>query len=283
MRSWSQSRLAAKTRRNDRGAKTALLAFADGDLRPALLGATRSERAEVERLVRQLYPGYLVASADDGTLSDDLYPPDDITYATVLAGTELLCDRRLVLDYPSELPEHLRNAGAGRRIIMHGMHSVVDWLCFAVWEDGRLVRSLSLSPGSGIRENIGEPYDFEVPYWAGEHSVPGWPDWQPYPLPFRPLELGEEALRALFGFVVEGRLRPDDLDVEAVHLHGFRVTDPSGEEQAAREAEYEQARPPSRAPVRLNAIGATACRASSEAKQFRPARLMVDIAASSNA
>jgi len=283
MRSWSQSRLAAKTRRNDRGAKTALLAFADGDLRPALLGATRSERAEVERLVRQLYPGYLVASADDGTLSDDLYPPDDITYATVLAGAELLCDRRLVLDYPSELPEHLRNAGAGRRIIMHGMHSVVDWLCFAVWEDGRLVRSLSLSPGSGIRENIGEPYDFEVPYWAGEHSVPGWPDWQPYPLPFRPLELGEEALRALFGFVVEGRLRPDDLDVEAVHLHGFRVTDPSGEEQAAREAEYEQARPPSRAPVRLNAIGATACRASSEAKQFRPARLMVDIAASSNA
>ena len=283
MRSRSQSRLAAKTRRNDRGAKTALLAFADGDLRPALLGATRSERAEVERLVRQLYPGYLVASADDGTLSDDLYPPDDITYATVLAGAELLCDRRLVLDYPSELPEHLRNAGAGRRIIMHGMHSVVDWLCFAVWEDGRLVRSLSLSPGSGIRENIGEPYDFEVPYWAGEHSVPGWPDWQPYPLPFRPLELGEEALRALFGFVVEGRLRPDDLDVEAVHLHGFRVTDPSGEEQAAREAEYEQARPPSRAPVRLNAIGATACRASSEAKQFRPARLMVDIAASSNA
>jgi len=283
MRSWSQSRLAAKTRRNDRGAKTALLAFADGDLRPALLGATRSERAEVERLVRQLYPGYLVASADDGRLSDDLYPPDDITYATVLAGAELLCDRRLVLDYPSELPEHLRNAGAGRRIIMHGMHSVVDWFCFAVWEDGRLVRSLSLSPGSGIRENIGEPYDFEVPYWAGEHSVPGWPDWQPYPLPFHPLELGEEALRALFGFVVEGRLRPDDLDVEAVHLHGFRVTDPSGEEQAAREAEYEQARPPSRAPVRLNAIGATACRASSEAKQFRPARLMVDIAASSNA
>jgi hypothetical protein len=224
------------------GAKTALLAFADGDLRPALLGATRSERAEVERLVRQHYPGYLVASADDGTLSDDLYPPDDITYATVLAGTELLCDRRLVLDYPSELPEHLRNAGAGRRIIMHGMHSVVDWFCFAVWEDGRLVRSLSLSPGSGIRENIGEPYDFEVPYWAGEHSVPGWPDWQPYPLPFHPLELGGEALRALFGFVVEGRLRSDDLDVEAVHLHGFRVTDPSGEEQAAREAEYEQAR-----------------------------------------
>lgn len=224
------------------GAKTALLAFADGDLRSALLGATRSERTKVEGLVRQIYPGYLVASVGDGTLSDDLYPPDDITYATVLAGAELFCDRRLVLDYPSELPEHLRNAGAGRRIIMHGMHSVVDWLCFAVWEDGRLVRSLSLSPGSGIQQNIGKPYDFELPYWAGEYSAPGWPSQEPYPLPFHPLDLGEEALRALFGFVVEGRPRPDDIDAEAVHLHGFRVTDPSGEEQAAREAEYEQAR-----------------------------------------
>jgi hypothetical protein len=226
------------------GAKTALLAFADGDLRPAMRAATRSERTEVERLVRRIHPGYLVESADDGTLFDDLYPPDDITYATVLPGAELFCDQRLVLDRPSELPEHLRDAGAGRRIIMHGMHSVVNWLSFAVWEDGDLVRSLSLSDG-GIEENIGEPYDFELPYWAGEHPVrpvPGWPHQEPYPLPFHPLDLGEEALRALFGFIVEGYPHPDDINAEAIHLHGFRVTDPSGEEQAAREAMYKQAR-----------------------------------------
>jgi hypothetical protein len=153
-----------------------------------------------------------------------------------------LCDRRLVLDYPSELPEHLRSAGAGRRIIMHGMHSVVDWFCFAVWEDGRLVRSLSLSPGSGIRENIGEPYDFEVPVLGGRAFRAGLARLAAVPAAVPSPGAGRGALRALFGFVVEGRLRPDDLDVEAVHLHGFRVTDPSGEEQAAREAEYEQAR-----------------------------------------
>jgi hypothetical protein len=42
------------------GAKTALLAFADGDIRPALLGATRCERSEVEGLFREIHPGYLV-------------------------------------------------------------------------------------------------------------------------------------------------------------------------------------------------------------------------------
>ncbi|QLQ40126.1 DUF6928 family protein [Micromonospora robiginosa] len=226
------------------GAKTALLAFTDGDIRPALRGATRSERAETEALVRQVHPGYVTEPADDNTLLDGTYPPDDLTYATVLAGTELYCDRRLVLDRPSELPEHLHRAGAGRRIIMHGMHSVVDWLGFAVWEDGVLIRSLSLSPDGGIQENIGKPYDFELPYWAGEHPVkpvPGWHNQDPYPLPFHPLDLGEEALRALFGFIIEGLPSPDDIDADSVHLHGFRVTDPSGEEQAAREAAYVEA------------------------------------------
>ncbi|WP_025617317.1 DUF6928 family protein [Salinispora cortesiana] len=226
------------------GAKTALLAFADGDLRPALLSATPSTPAVAEALVREILPGYAVTLVGDSTL-DETRPPDDVTLATVLPGVKLLCDSRLVLDLPSELPAHLYRAGAGRRIIMHGMHSVVDWLCFAVWEDGNLVRSLSLSPDSGIEENIGEPFEFERPYWEGEHPVepvPGWPNQDPYPLPFHPLELGEAALRALFGFILEGLPKPDDVDADAVHMHEFHVADPTGEEQAAREAAHEQAR-----------------------------------------
>ncbi|WP_213454624.1 DUF6928 family protein [Rhizomonospora bruguierae] len=209
------------------GAKTALLAFADGDLVPALRGATACDPAEAEDLVRRVHPESEVTRAEGDTLFERPYPPDGITYATVLAGAELLCDRRLVLDRPSKLPEHPRAAGAGRRIIMHGMHSMVDWVCFAVWEDGKLIRSLSLSTDGGIEENIGEPYDFELPLWAGQN-----PD--PYRLPFHPLELGERALRALFGFVVEGRRDPGDIDAEAVSLHGFRVTDRTGRERAER-------------------------------------------------
>jgi hypothetical protein len=229
------------------GAKTAILAFADGAIRfPVLSGAIRSEAVEVEDLVRRMFPGYQVASLDERTLWDSVYPDDDVTYATALTGVDLFCDGRLVLDRPSELPARFHEIAAGRRIIMHGMHSVVDWVCFAVWEDGHLVRSLSVSPGNGIQENIGDPFDFELPFWDGPdrvESVSGWSDQTPdrHPLPFHPLQMGEEALRALFGFVIEGYRSSEDLDTKAIPLRGFRVSDPSGREQAERAAMYERA------------------------------------------
>ncbi|GID29354.1 DUF6928 family protein [Paractinoplanes brasiliensis] len=224
------------------GAKTAILAFTDGDLRQVLPGPAAPDPGPAEALLHKIFPGYAVTPAGVSTL-DVTYPPEDVAHVAVLAGAELVCDQRLVLDRPSELPEHLIEAGAGRRIVLHGMHSVVDWLGFAVWEDGKLVRSLSLSPDGGIEENIGEPYEFERPYWAGEHPVePMFPDQGPYPLPFHPLELGEEALRALFGFTIEGRREPADIDPDDVPVHVFRVTDPSGKEQETREAAAEQIR-----------------------------------------
>ncbi|MGW8998032.1 DUF6928 family protein [Streptomyces koyangensis] len=107
------------------------------------------------------------------------------------------------------------------------MHSVVDWLAFAVREDGHLLRSLSLYPDRGVIENIGTPLTFEQPYWAGDRpaGVISWPDEdeEPYPLPFHPLELGEDALRSLCGFIQEGYPDPDDVDAEAVGLHGFEI------------------------------------------------------------
>ncbi|AEV84616.1 hypothetical protein ACWT_3593 [Actinoplanes sp. SE50] len=222
------------------GAKTALLAFTTGDLRPALREAVDADPAEALALVRGFHPDYDVTPIGDGVLGEDVYPPDDTSYATVLVGAELLCDRRLVGDRPSQLPARLLQAGAGRRIIMHGMHSVSDWLCFAVWENGSLVRSLSLSPDGGIVENIGEPYDFERPYWAGERPAGATFTGDPYPLPFHPLELGEDALRALFGFILEGLRDPSDVDPYEVPLRGFRVADPTGREQAEREATMER-------------------------------------------
>ncbi|GAA2626053.1 DUF6928 family protein [Paractinoplanes durhamensis] len=234
------------------GAKTALLAFVDGDLPAVLRAAGRSQATgsgpmagegvrpdagEAEAVVQRLSPGYEVTPIRGGTLFEECYPPDDVAFAAVLPGAVLLCDRRLVAETPSELPEQVLAEAAGRRILLHSMHSVVDALTFAVWEDGQLIRSLSVSPDTGIVEDIGEPYPFERPYWAGEHPVtPMSPDQGPYPLPFHPLDLGEEALRALFGFVIEGRREPDDIDADTIPLYGFSVADPSGREQEEREA-----------------------------------------------
>ncbi|WP_372463349.1 DUF6928 family protein [Actinospica acidithermotolerans] len=142
-------------------------------------------------------------------------------------------------------------AANGRAVILHAMHSVVDWLAFAIWIDGDLVRSLSISPDGGIQENIGEPLSFEAPFWGGEHPVertPGWPNQEPYPLSFHPLELGEEALRSLFGFVLEGFPDPEDVDASEVPAHGFRLLDPDGptpeQRQAERDALIVQMGPP---------------------------------------
>lgn len=110
------------------GAKTALLAFAEGDLPTALRAAGRSQgsglapggsnpagAAEAEAVVRRLSPGYEVTPIRSGTLFEDCYPPDDVAFAAVMPGAVLLCDRRLVAVTPSELPDHLLAEAAGRR------------------------------------------------------------------------------------------------------------------------------------------------------------------------
>ncbi|MEU7868880.1 hypothetical protein [Dactylosporangium sp. NPDC049140] len=207
------------------GSKAAILAFSDGNLTEALR-ADPGPDAPVEELVRRAFPGYDVRRdpTEDSSLLDT-YPPVDVTYATVRPAASVLLDRRLAFDYPTRLDAHLLGLGAGRRTILFGMHSVVDWLGFAVWDDGVLVRALSLSPDDGVLEDIGERYDFEGPFWAGEHPVPPDPDEGDYPLPFHPIELGDGAMRMLFGFGVQEL--DGDLDALAVRVQGFRVAPPA--------------------------------------------------------
>ena len=74
-------------------------------------------------------------------------------------------------------------------------------------------------------ENIGSPLAFEGPYWAGEHALePEDENDDPYPLPFHPLELAEEALRTLFGFNYEGIYLDDDPDLGKIVLAGYLLS-----------------------------------------------------------
>ncbi|WP_408641099.1 DUF6928 family protein [Streptacidiphilus rugosus] len=221
-----------------------MLVFSEGRAADPLRVARESDEAAAAALVARVHPGSTVEPAPGESLWDGTYPPDGACYAASFEGVEIVCDRRLMEHRPSRMPPHLLAAARRDRVFFHVMHSVSDALTFAVWEGGVLVRSLSLSPDSGIVENIGAPYEFEAPFWAGARPVkpdPWWgEDQPPYPLAFHPLELGEEALRAFAGFVLEGRLHPDDVDADAVPLHGFRVTDPNGPDPAQVWAELEQ-------------------------------------------
>lgn len=230
------------------GAKTGLLVYADGHVPDLLRQVGQIEAADPERtfaLMRRLYPGWEIVEGRGSTLGYGVYPPDGTAYAASWPGVEIVCDQRVMIDAPSQLPEPLVAASRGRRLVLHAMHSVVDWLAFAVWEDGRLVRSLSLSPRSGIIENIGEPLPFEQPYWAGDRpaDIVPWPgkEARTYPLPFHPLSFGEDALRALYGFVLEGSPDPDDIDARAISLHGFTVQDPYGPTPAEKAAALKKA------------------------------------------
>jgi hypothetical protein len=226
------------------GAKTGMLVYGDGDIAAALRLASTPDPAATAGLVGRVYPNWHVSPEDGNLLGDATYPPDGITYAASLSGVDVVCDQRWMIDYPSQLPGHLVEASAGRTLVMHAMHSVVDWLAFAVWQDGKLTRSLSLSPDSGIVENLGEPLPFESAYWAGQHPVepiPGWPNQEPYPLPFHPLELGEDALRAFFGFVLEGVPDPNDLEPYGIEMLGYRLIDPDGPDPEAKQSVREQA------------------------------------------
>ena len=105
------------------------------------------------------------------------------------------------------------------------MHSVVDWFGYARWHNGVLQRALSVSPDDGVLENIGTRADFEEPYWNGAPPAvdpEDEDDAMPYPLPFNPLELGEEALRAFFGYQLEGFVNPELLDTDRFKLLRFK-------------------------------------------------------------
>jgi hypothetical protein len=205
------------------GAKTALLACTDGSPADLLCRPPAPDRDRTRALVAATQPGRTGSNGTAGSLADVIYPPDGRVYAGSFPGTDVLCDQQVMVDRPSELPAHLREPGAGRRMILHAMHSVTDWFACAVWQDGVLLRSLSLAADSGIMEDIGTPLPFETPFWAGEHPAPARPGRPPCPLPFHPLDLGEAALRELAGFVVEGRPVDRDIDAYAVELTGFEV------------------------------------------------------------
>ncbi|HEV6954371.1 MAG TPA: hypothetical protein VKY86_14120 [Promicromonospora sp.] len=207
-------------------ARTAMLVYTDGDVATGLSGATEfADEAGAADLLGLLWPPARIRpdGEEPWELGDAMFPPQSRACALSTPEVDVLCDQALMLDRPSQLPAHLVAASVGRTLYLHAMHDVVHWCAYAVWRDGVLVRSLSLSGEDGVLEDTGEPLAFEQPFWAGERTARAK---EGFAVPFNPLELGELAVREFFGFEVlgdDGAPAAGRLDPWAVELFGFEI------------------------------------------------------------
>jgi hypothetical protein len=203
------------------GAKTWMIAYADGSAREALLVRPELDREATLKLATALFPMENLTPLEDGDLSYTC-PPDDEICIGCFPGISIVAAKEFGIDYPSQLPVRFIEAGGKGTVTIHAMHSVVDWFAYAQWTNGELIRALSLSPDSGIMEDIGGRFPFEEPYWSGLHATVENEDEEDYPLPFHPLELAEAALAALLGYQLEGFIDASLLEPEEIPLARYK-------------------------------------------------------------
>src|ERR1700677_2604394 len=112
------------------GAKTAVLVYADGEPAEPLRDARDPELDATRALVARTNPEWAASpSSSRGSLGDDIYPAQGTVFTGAFPGIELLCDQQVMIERPSKLPAGLLQAGSHqRRIILHAMDSVSDWL-----------------------------------------------------------------------------------------------------------------------------------------------------------
>jgi len=131
-------------------AKTCMLGLADSDARAALARLPALDRDAAEAQVERLFPGKTLEPLGEGDLSNT-DPPDNEILIGCFRGVTVMAAREFGIDHPSKLDRRFLDAGRGRVVTLHAMHSVVDWFVYAIWEQGTLVRSLSRSPNRRSR------------------------------------------------------------------------------------------------------------------------------------
>jgi hypothetical protein len=203
------------------GAKTCMLVYANAKVGEALRGNPQLDNGATLQLATSLFPKHKLEPIGEGDLSFTC-PPRDEVHIGCFPGVSILAAKEFGIDYPSKLPVPFISSGGSGTIYLHAMHSIVDWFAFAQWTNGKLVRSLSLSPDSGILEDIGQRLLLEEPFWSGQNPVTVDDEEDDYLLPFHPLELGEAALKEFFGYQLEGLVDPTLLQPESIPLFKYK-------------------------------------------------------------
>jgi hypothetical protein len=197
------------------GARAALLSFATGLPRDALIGYPEPDVARSRALVEAAFPGREIVVEAETNLDVAIYPSVGSACAGVFGDVAVLTGGDLARGQPSELTDLVLRLAPDSQACAVLMMSVVDWYAFAVWDRGRLIRSFSASPADGVLEDVGEPLPFEAPGAT-------------------PIERANEALRTYLGFVQEGRWERDGLDPEELTLTKFVFADAQARQEELR-------------------------------------------------
>lgn len=131
----------------------------------------------------------------------------------VLAGVSLRTAN------PAELTSYLTDLGVGDSWVLISLDLASDTGCFARWNGGELQRSFA-GTSTRICDDLGLPYPFEGPFWAGEHPQPNADD--PLALPFHPGALADAAQKSWFGFAF-GADDSDGVDPTRIPVTVYRV------------------------------------------------------------
>ena len=185
------------------GAKAWFIAYYDDDPKLVLANSPELDRGASRQLAGRLFPDVTLNDTGDGHLHF-LNPPKNQMFVGCYGGLRIVAHYELAIDRPSKVDRRWFDPTLGRTAYVHATHSVVDWFAFGLWRDGRLIRSLSVSPDGGVQEQIGDPLTFETPYWDGQFPVDDEDDREPYFLPFHPLDLSEASMLQHLGFQFEG-------------------------------------------------------------------------------
>lgn len=204
------------------GAKAWFVAYFDDDPKAVLASGPQLDRNASRELVERLFPDVKFNEDSDGQLAF-LNPDNGQVFAGWYPGLRIVAHPDLAIDYPSKIDRRWLDPKLSGSAYVHLTHSVVDWFAFGLWRNGKLVRSLSVSPDNGVLEQIGDPLTFEAPYWAGQQPVEVDQDEEPYPLPFHPLELAEESLLQHLGFQFEGYVEKWVCDPATVPIARFSI------------------------------------------------------------
>ena len=207
------------------GAKAWFIAYFDDDPKAVLASRPELDREACRQLAERLFPNVPLNDNGNGSL-ELLNPRRNQVLVGCYGGLRIVAHNELAIDYPSKVDRRWLDPSLGRTAYLHATHSVVDWFAFGLWEDSRLIRSLSVSPDGGVQEQIGAPLAFETPYWGGQFPVEVDEGREPYRLAFHPLDLSDASLLQHLGFQFDGYPKDWVCDPADVAIARFAIEKP---------------------------------------------------------